>query len=68
MASHPSGNDAVKVTQEVINKTMPGLGLKVTSPIVRRHGAEFDTFGDYSVNLFTHIDYHGDPPSRPFLI
>ena len=29
-----------------------------------RHGMAFDNFGDYSVNLFEHIDYHGDPPSR----
>ena len=29
-----------------------------------RHGGTFHTFGDYSVNLFEHIDYHGNPPAR----
>lgn len=60
----PSGTDAVKVTQQEVNAKMPDLGPKIETPIVGRHGGEFDNFGDYSVNLFTHIDYHGDPPSR----
>ncbi|WP_232834909.1 nucleoside hydrolase [Pleomorphovibrio marinus] len=60
----PSGTDAVRVTQEDINTTMPGKGPKIEDPIVGRHGGEFHTFGDYAVNLFEHIDYHGDPPSR----
>jgi hypothetical protein len=60
----PSGTDAVKVTKEEALRKMPGLGPKIASPIVGRHGGEFSTFGDYSVNLFEHIDYHGDPPSR----
>ena len=60
----PSGTDAVKITQEEVNQNMPGLGPKIGTPIVGRHGGSFDNFGDYSVNLFTHIDYHGDPPSR----
>lgn len=60
----PSGTDAVKVTREEALRKMPGLGPKIASPIVGRHGGEFSTFGDYSVNLFEHIDYHGDPPSR----
>lgn len=60
----PSGTDAVKVTKEEINTKMPGLGPKVKTPIVGRHGDEFDNFGDYSVNLFSHIDYYGDPPAR----
>jgi hypothetical protein len=60
----PSGTDAVKVTQAAVNVKMPGLGPKIKTPIVGRHGDKFNNFGDYSVNLFTHIDYHGDPPSR----
>lgn len=60
----PSGTDAVKVTQAAVNAKMPGLGPKIKTPIVGRHGDKFDNFGDYAVNLFTHIDYHGDPPSR----
>lgn len=60
----PSGTDAVRVTQEEINSKMPGVGPKIKTPIIGRHRGEFDNFGDYSINLFTHIDYHGDPPSR----
>ncbi|MEP3208004.1 MAG: nucleoside hydrolase [Maribacter sp.] len=51
----PSGTDAVAVTQDEINKKMPGLGPKAAAPITGRHGGTFETFGDYSVNLFTHI-------------
>ena len=29
-----------------------------------RHGGAFTNFGDYSVDLFEHIDLYGDPPSR----
>lgn len=60
----PSGTDAVQITKEEVNRTMPGLGPRLTTPITGRHGGEFYCFGDYSVNLFEHIDYHGDPPSR----
>ena len=60
----PSGTDAVRVTQKEINTRMPGLGPKVKEAIVGRHGGAFNNFGDYSVSLFEHIDYHGDPPSR----
>jgi len=51
----PSGTDAVAVTQDEISKKMTNLGPKATEPITGRHGGTFDTFGDYSVNLFTHI-------------
>ncbi|MEL6255418.1 MAG: nucleoside hydrolase [Bacteroidota bacterium] len=61
----PSGTDFVKVTQEEINREMPGLGPGIEEPITGRHGGIFSNFGDYSVSLFTYIDYHGDPPSRP---
>lgn len=60
----PSGTDAVKVTQEEINRHMPGSGPRVAVPVPGRHGAAFDRFGDYSVNLFQHIAYYGNPPSR----
>jgi hypothetical protein len=43
---------------------MPGLGPRVPAPVTGRHGGEFYCFGDYSVNLFEHIDYHGNPPAR----
>ncbi|MDH5398855.1 MAG: nucleoside hydrolase [Cyclobacteriaceae bacterium] len=60
----PSGTAAVSVTQSEINETMPGKGPQALSPVEGRHGESFSTFGDYSINLFEHIDYHGDPPSR----
>lgn len=60
----PSGTDAVRATREEVNRRMPGLGPKIDKPVSGRHGEAFSTFGDYSVNLFEHIDYHGDPPSR----
>jgi len=59
-----SGTDAVRVTRKEINENMPGKGPRVDSPVMGRHGLAFDTFGDYSVNLFENIDYYGDPPSR----
>lgn len=61
----PSGTAAVYVTQQEINEKMPGLGPRAEIPVTGRHGGTFETFGDYSVNLFEHIDYHSDPPSRP---
>ncbi len=60
----PSGTDAVKVTPEEIGQNMPGRGPTAESPVTGRHGGTFSNFGDYSVNLFQHIDLHGDPPSR----
>lgn len=60
----PSGTAAVMVTQADVNIKMPGLGPKIKAPIIGRHGGEFHNFGDYAINLFTHIDYYGNPPSR----
>jgi purine nucleosidase len=60
----PSGTDAVQITQQEVNTLMPGLGPHISTPVTGRHGGEFYCFGDYSINLFEHIDYHGDPPAR----
>ncbi len=60
----PSGTDAVKVTPEEISQNMPGRGPTAAAPVTGRHGGTFTNFGDYSVNLFDHIDLYGDPPSR----
>lgn len=60
----PSGTDAVKVTQEEVNTKMPGLGPKIATPIIGRHGGSFNNFGDYAVNLFSQIELHGNPPAR----
>lgn len=60
----PSGTDAVRVTPAEMQARMPGAGPQISEPVVGRHGGEFTSFGDYSINLFQHIDLHGDPPSR----
>lgn len=60
----PTGTDAIRITQEEINQKMPGLGPEIEDPITGRHGGTFNNFGDYSVDLFKHIEYYGDPPSR----
>lgn len=60
----PSGTDAVRATLKDIQDKMPGKGPQVEEPVIGRHGEAFRNFGDYSVNLFEHIDLHGNPPSR----
>jgi purine nucleosidase len=59
----PTGTGAVSVTKKEINDRMPGLG-PVVDPVEGRHGGAFKTFGDYSVNLFDHIDYSDSTQSR----
>ena len=60
----PTGTDAVKVTPEEINQKMPDKGPKVAVAVMGRHEKAFNTFGDYSINLFEHAEYYGNPPSR----
>jgi inosine-uridine nucleoside N-ribohydrolase len=60
----PSGTDAVKVSREEIQKRMPGKGPHAAQPVTGRHETAFQTFGDYSVNLFEHIELYGTPPAR----
>ena len=60
----PTGTAAVRVTREEIRARMPGKGPRAREPVTGRHGGQFTTFGDYSVNLFEHITLDGDPPSR----
>ncbi|MDZ7725606.1 MAG: nucleoside hydrolase [candidate division KSB1 bacterium] len=62
--NEPSGTDAVRATLEEIRTNMPGAGPEIAEPVTGRHGGEFTCFGDYSVDLFEHIDLHGEPPSR----
>jgi len=59
----PSGSDAVRVTPYGIEEKMMGAGPK-SGPVEGRHGGSFTNFGDYSVDLFSHAQLHGDPPSR----
>ncbi len=60
----PSGTAAVTVTLDDVAKNVKGKGPKALIPIIGRHGGEFSNFGDYSANLFEHIDTHGNPPTR----
>ena len=60
----PSGTAAVTVTPDEIKEHVAGKGPTAEKPITGRHGGEFDNFGDYSVDLFEHINLHGNPPSR----
>jgi inosine-uridine nucleoside N-ribohydrolase len=60
----PSGTAAVTATRKEINQQMPGLGPKATASVTGRHGGTFTSFGDYSVNLFEHIETHDEAGSR----
>ena len=60
----PSGTAAVRVTPAENRARMAGRGPRVEPPVTGRHGGQFHTFGDYSINLFEHIELDGDPPSR----
>jgi purine nucleosidase len=60
----PAGTAAVTVTQQEIFERMPGLGPEVADPVAGRHGGTFSNFGDYSVSLFSHIEYSGEERSR----
>lgn len=59
-----SGTSAILVSIPEIDSVMPGKGPDADHPITGRHGGEFENFGDYSIDLFHHIDVYGDPPSR----
>ncbi len=60
----PSGTDAVRLTPQEAKEKMAGKGPLVSEPVDGRNGGTFRTFGDYAVDLFEHIDLHGNPPSR----
>lgn len=60
----PSGTAAVLVTQQEIFDKMPGLGPESAEPVTGRHGGTFTNFGDYSVSLFSHIEFHDENRSR----
>jgi inosine-uridine nucleoside N-ribohydrolase len=60
----PSGTDHVRVTREEIHARMPGKGPRIRRPVEGRNGGTFQTFGDYSADLFDHIQMNGTPPSR----
>jgi hypothetical protein len=60
----PTGTDHVRVSRDEIHAKMAGKGPRVRVPIEGRNGGRFQTFGDYSVDLFDHIQLNGTPPSR----
>ena len=60
----PSGTDAIRVTPDEVKAKFAGRGPKVGAPVTGRHGKAFQTFGDYALNLFEHIEMNGNPPSR----
>ncbi len=59
-----TGTAAVRVTLDEIVREMPTVG-PVSAPVSGRHGGTFTRFGDYSVDLFNHLSFRDDPPSRP---
>ncbi len=60
----PSGTAAVTVTKDFINEQMPNLGPTAAVPVTGRHGGTYQNFGDYTISLFEHIDYHGNTQER----
>lgn len=58
-----TGTDYVRASKQLIDSVMPGLGPKVP-PVMGRHDTALTCFGDYSVNLFQHVELYGNPPSR----
>lgn len=51
-----TGTAFVQAKRQNIYIRMPGLGPVVDEPVTGRHGGSFTCFGDYSVDLFRHID------------
>lgn len=59
-----SGSSAVKVTFDEVKANMLGKGPISKHTITGRHGGEFNSFGNYSANLFENSDSYGYSPSR----
>ncbi len=58
-----SGTAAVLLTLEEVQERLPGLGPRIETPVVGRHGGDFYNFGDYGVDLFVKM---GDPQRALF--
>lgn len=56
----PNGTDAVRVNLEEVNRYFKGKGPKALHPVTGRHGGTFNCFGDYSLDLFEHINLFAD--------
>ncbi len=59
-----TGTASVRVTREEILQHMAGIGHTLRTAVTGRHGGEFFSFGDYSVNLFENAEMHGEEQSR----
>lgn len=59
-----NGSDVVRVTKTDVERHLAGKGPTISTPVSGRHGGTFVRFGDYSMNLFDHVQYNGNPPSR----
>ena len=55
-----SGTAYVKAKRKNIYIRMPGMGPVVDEPVTGRHGGTFTCFGDYSIDLFRHINHLED--------
>jgi purine nucleosidase len=55
-----SGTAAVKAKRQNIYIRMPGMGPVVDEAVSGRHGGTFTCFGDYSIDLFRHINHLED--------
>lgn len=60
----PSGTSAVTATRKEINQQMPGAGPTIKGPVEGRHGGTFTNFGDYSANLYEHIEAYDEVGTR----
>lgn len=55
-----TGTAFVMAKRKNIYIRMPGLGPVVDEPVTGRHGGTFTCFGDYSVDLFRHVEHLDD--------
>lgn len=59
-----TGSTAVKVVASEVETYLKGKGPVSKNTITGRHGGEFNSFGNYSANLFDKADMYGNPPAR----
>lgn len=60
----PSGTSAVSVVPAEVDQFLKGKGPVSSNTITGRHGGKFNSFGNYSANLFEEAEMYGNPPSR----
>ncbi|MCC5929357.1 MAG: nucleoside hydrolase [Cyclobacteriaceae bacterium] len=59
-----SGTSAVTANRAQITARMPGKGPRASAAVKGRHEGDFQFFGDYSVNLYEHINTYDDAGTR----